>query len=107
MLLENGADALIDGWYSCCHHADFTGECGCRKPAPGMLYRAAADFGIDLKNSFMIGDRMSDLRAGVNAGCMKSVLVRTGYGSKVEAEAAAAGFMIADDLLSAVDELLN
>lgn len=49
-----------------------------RKPGPGMLFRAAYDLQIDLAASWMIGDRLSDVLAGVNAGC-KSVRVRTGY----------------------------
>jgi D-glycero-D-manno-heptose 1,7-bisphosphate phosphatase len=49
-----------------------------RKPGPGMLFRAANELQIDLAASWMIGDRLSDVLAGVNAGC-KSVRVRTGY----------------------------
>lgn len=49
-----------------------------RKPGPGMLLRAANELNIDLAGSWMIGDRLSDVLAGVNAGC-KSVRVRTGY----------------------------
>ncbi len=49
-----------------------------RKPGPGMLLKAAADFQIDLSRSWMVGDRLSDVLAGVNAGC-RSIRVRTGY----------------------------
>src|SRR6202011_5089902 len=49
-----------------------------RKPAPGMLLRAARELGLDLANSWMVGDRESDVLAGRNAGCRESVLVRTG-----------------------------
>ncbi len=49
-----------------------------RKPGPGMLLRAARDMGVDLSRSWMIGDRLSDVLAGVNAGC-RSIRVRTGH----------------------------
>jgi D-glycero-D-manno-heptose 1,7-bisphosphate phosphatase len=66
--------------YYCPHHPDFTGPCACRKPAPGMLERAAREHGLDLPRSFMVGDKRSDIGAGLAAGCT-SVLVRTGYGA--------------------------
>lgn len=73
--------AKIDGFYFCPHHPEFTGDCACRKPKPGMLLQAAQELGIDLKNSWMVGDKMSDVEAGMAAGC-KSILVQTGYGKK-------------------------
>jgi D-glycero-D-manno-heptose 1,7-bisphosphate phosphatase len=51
-----------------CFHDDAAG-CDCRKPKPGMLLRAGAEFGIDLALSFMVGDRASDIEAGREAGC--------------------------------------
>ena len=77
-----GAGTEVDAFYHCPHHPDFTGACDCRKPAPGMLLRAAADHQIDLAASCMVGDRPSDLEAGINAGCRESFLVRSGYGEK-------------------------
>lgn len=53
-----------------------------RKPGPGMLQDAAADLGLDLAASWMVGDTVSDMLAGQNAGC-RSLLVKTGYGSNV------------------------
>lgn len=52
-----------------------------RKPGPGMLKDAARDLNLDLKASWMVGDTVSDMLAGQNAGC-RTVLVQTGYGSK-------------------------
>ena len=75
--------AYVDGIYFCPHHPDkgFEGEipelkfdCGCRKPKPGMLLKAAKDFNIDLSKSWMIGDRESDVKAGAAAGC-KTILL--------------------------------
>ena len=54
-----------------------------RKPGPGMLLKAAQDLQISLADSWMIGDSLSDLLAGQNAGCRESLLVLTGYGEKV------------------------
>lgn len=54
-------------------------ECECRKPKPGLIWQAAADFGIDVARSFVIGDRYRDVEMGHNAGA-QSVLVLTGYG---------------------------
>ncbi len=102
MLAAEGAS--IDGFYYCCHHKKFTGECGCRKPAPGMLLRAAAEHGIDLAHSVMIGDRLSDIEAGRAAGCACAYLVRTGYGEETVKANDVAGIPVAADLLAAVND---
>lgn len=69
--------ARLDGVYYCPHvGAD---ECGCRKPKAGMLQRAASELRLDLKKSFVVGDRGGDVAMAHRAGC-KSVLVRTGFG---------------------------
>ena len=60
-----------------CYHSG-EDECDCRKPLPGLLLRAARDHGIDLRQSFMVGDRWRDIDAGHNAGC-KTVLVDHRY----------------------------
>ena len=57
-----------------------------RKPSPQFLFDARDEFGINLAQSFMIGDKMIDLQCGWNAGVRKSILVRTGYGAQVERE---------------------
>lgn len=75
--------AYIDGLYYCPHHPHkgYEGEipdlkivCDCRKPKPGMLLKAAADFNIDLAQSFMVGDGENDVKAGLAAGC-RSILI--------------------------------
>ena len=107
MLLSEGADCVIDAFYFCPHHKDFSGECSCRKPHPGMLLQAAQAFDIDLENSAMIGDRMSDLRAGIAAGCSKCVLVKTGYGENEIDKALDAHCPITENLLDAVNTILK
>ena len=61
--------------YFCPHGTE--SDCECRKPKPGMLLQAAKEFDIDLENSYMIGDRLSDVMAGKNAGT-KTISVQTG-----------------------------
>jgi histidinol-phosphate phosphatase family protein len=61
------AGAIIEGIYYCPHEEQ--PPCSCRKPAPGMLLRAASEHHIDLTGSWMIGDSDKDVRAGRNAGC--------------------------------------
>src|SRR5260221_9320441 len=59
-----------------------------RKPSPQFLFDARDEFGLNLAESFMVGDKLIDLECGWNAGVKKSILVRTGYGADVEQEAA-------------------
>lgn len=59
-----------------CFHTE-KDHCECRKPRPGMLLKAARNFSIDLQNSWMIGDRYSDVEAGFKAGC-KTILIGEG-----------------------------
>ncbi len=55
-----------------------------RKPSPQFLFDARDEFGFNLAESFMVGDKLIDLECGWNAGVKKSILVRTGYGKEVE-----------------------
>lgn len=59
-----------------CYHTNID-NCACRKPMPGMLLEAALEWKIDLKQSFMFGDRYGDISAGIKAGC-KTILVGAG-----------------------------
>lgn len=81
--------------YICPHGEGST--CECRKPKPGMLLDAAKKYDIDLSNSWMIGDRLTDLQTGLNAGT-KTILVQTG--SLMEAPEAT---FVATDLLEAAE----
>lgn len=60
-----------------CYHKDGDG-CDCRKPKPGMLLEGARKYNVDLKASFMVGDRWRDVEAGQNAGC-RTIFVDGGY----------------------------
>lgn len=103
--------AYIDALYYCPHHPDrgFEGEiselkvdCDCRKPKPGLLFRAAADFHIDLSSSWMIGDSEWDMEAGKSAGCRTVLLDGIGMESKTEKME-----QIKQNLLSAVQYILS
>lgn len=82
LLAQRGA--RIDAYYYCPHHptegnGEYRVECECRKPKDGMLQRASREQNIDLKKSFVIGDRCIDVQAGRTAGAT-TILVLTGYG---------------------------
>lgn len=97
----------IDAYYYCPHHPEHgeVRECECRKPEPGMLLQAARDHDIDLNHSFMVGDKASDVEAGLVAGVV-SILVLTGYGEKERTEVPPAT-MIARDIGAACDWILS
>lgn len=64
-----------------CPHLPRDG-CTCRKPEPGMILSARDKYGIDLARSVMVGDSTKDIVCGKNAGCGRTILVRTGKGEK-------------------------
>ena len=68
-------EVSIDEIYFCPHHPKFTGECDCRKPKIGMILQAAKDFDLDLKNSYMVGDSLSDIETGKNAKTKNNFLI--------------------------------
>lgn len=80
-----------------------------RKPSPQFLYDARDEFGINLAESYMIGDKMIDLQCGWNASVRKSILVRTGYGAQTERESAdnLGTAIIVDDISAAATWVLN
>jgi D-glycero-D-manno-heptose 1,7-bisphosphate phosphatase len=74
-----GAALPIDEFRTCFHDNEFA--CECRKPKPGALLAAAALHNIDLRESYMVGDRWRDTEAGQRAGC-KTILIDYGYQEK-------------------------
>jgi D-glycero-D-manno-heptose 1,7-bisphosphate phosphatase len=76
-----------------------------RKPGPGMLRKGARELGLDLSTSWMIGDMISDVLAGINAGCRGTFLVETGKElSPVEANAVP-GLVVVPHLSAAADAI--
>jgi D-glycero-D-manno-heptose 1,7-bisphosphate phosphatase len=81
IIMEKGGPGF-DGIEFCPHHPNATLDkyrfkCDCRKPEPGMILRLAKQFHVDLKNSFLVGDRITDIIAGRLSGC-KTILLQTG-----------------------------
>jgi len=98
--------AKIDGIYYCPHHPNE--KCACRKPKTGLILKASKEHNINLRASYMIGDKLIDIEAGRNAGC-KTILVKTGYGKE---ELNKINFntkpdFIADNLYDAAKIILN
>ena len=110
--------AHIHNFYYCPHHPTegiwpYRKDCNCRKPSPGMLLQAARDLNIDLKRSYLVGDRFRDMEAAKKAG-VKGVLVKTGYGQDLlqddgpdKESAESKPDYIAADILEAVKWILG
>lgn len=86
------AGVNLAGIYYCPHHpekglAEYVQKCACRKPGIALLEQAAKELNLVLAQSYMVGDKMSDIGAGQQAGC-KTVLVLTGEGQKTLAKKA-------------------
>ena len=112
LLAEDAAH--VDGIYLCPHHPEAKQEayrldCNCRKPKTGLLEQAAREMNLDLKRSYVVGDRWSDLRCGARVGATK-ILVLTGYGRGdacyIGPEQDVQPDFIAEDLSCAVEWIL-
>jgi D,D-heptose 1,7-bisphosphate phosphatase len=104
MMQEAGAP--LDGFYFCPHLpdgsvAEFAQRCDCRKPAPGLILRAAAEHNIDLSESWVVGDKLDDVEAGHRAGC-RTVLIGTSPNNDPKCATA-----VAADLASAARMILS
>ena len=82
------AGAWLDGVWACAYHNDAIAEFRIgnhshRKPNPGMLLEAATEMRLDVTKSWMVGDKACDVQAGINAGVLASIHVKTGYGGNV------------------------
>jgi D-glycero-D-manno-heptose 1,7-bisphosphate phosphatase len=112
--LEQGR-ARLDAIYYCAHHPNvgeppYRFDCDCRKPKPGLIQRATADYDLDLAQCWMIGDRYSDIELARNAG-VRSAFVLSGYG-RGEWEYQRANWkhqpaIVAENLLEAVKKIVN
>src|SRR5579859_1745092 len=95
----SAAGAKLDAIYYCPHER--LPECGCRKPAPGMLVAAAEAYKLELARCWMIGDSESDVAAGRNAGCKTAQLLDSTENNDGRAD------LVAPTLLDAVCEILR
>lgn len=98
--------AYLDGLYYCPHHPHkgYKGEipemkidCDCRKPNPGLIFRAAEDFNVELSKSWMVGDGSNDIGAGKNAGCSTALIGDEDFGQNITCST----------LLEAIDKILG
>ena len=113
MLRSDGA--RIDAVYYCPHHptagsSNLTRDCDCRKPRTGLIDRAVKDLGIDIRHSYMVGDKWSDVDLGHRAG-MRSILVQSGFaaddpGNKRAAQVQEPDFL-AHSLAEAADWIIS
>lgn len=69
----------IDAVYHCPHHPEYSRFCECRKPRPGMIFDAAKALDLNLSESILVGDKMTDVHAGIAAGIGKNYIVTTGH----------------------------
>lgn len=102
--------AYVDGIFFCPHYhrgevGEYTIECNCRKPRPGLIEKARKNLDIDMAGSYLIGDRVSDIELAKRCN-LKGVLVKTGYGKGdleyVFPNSRAKPLHVAKDLLAAV-----
>lgn len=94
----------IDGVFVCPHAPEE--HCNCRKPKPGLVFEAKSKFALDLENSWLVGDALTDLQTGVNSGIKNLVLVESGRGKKQlkahKKELSQIKFFIKKNLLSSI-----
>lgn len=109
-LLKTGG-VRLDGFYYCPHYIEgtvkqYAVDCTCRKPKPGMLIEAAGHFGIDLSQSWMIGDILHDVEAGNAAGC-RSILINNGNETEWHMNSKRQPYFMAGSMLEAARCILN
>lgn len=97
------AGVPVDETFHCPHHPDITGPCGCRKPGTGMYLQAAADLGLDLRASYYIGDKITDVLPALELEG-QGILVRTGYGAEHEPKVPEEVWVV-DDLRAAAERI--
>lgn len=93
--LLNPRETVLDGIYFCPHAPD--DRCGCRKPAPGLVHRAAAERHFDPRDAVMVGDNACDIDLGRAVGAV-TCLVRTGYGRTLAQAGQTSADYVIDDL---------
>ena len=109
LLKQNDAD--IDDFYYCPHHpegvvADYAIHCTCRKPNPDLLKKAAQEWNINISESWMIGDILNDVEAGMRAGC-KTVLIDNGNETEWNITHLRTPTIVVNDLKQAAEKILE
>jgi D-glycero-D-manno-heptose 1,7-bisphosphate phosphatase len=101
----------LAGFYFCPHHpegivAEYGGSCQCRKPAPGLILKAARDLDIELARSWMAGDILNDVEAGHLAGC-RTVLIDNGNETEWKLSRSRSPDALAADLAEAAQRIIE
>jgi histidinol-phosphate phosphatase family protein len=104
-------DLMLDGCYWCPHHpqgsiAEYTFDCTCRKPLPGLLRAASHEHGIDLSASWLVGDILDDVEAGRRAGC-RTALLNIGNETEWRGGSQRTPDVVASSLLAAAHAILQ
>ncbi len=102
------AGGRVDGIFMCPHAPEE--DCSCRKPHPGLIFQAAEELQLDLQQSILIGDALSDIQAGQAAGIPQTILVRTGRGAQqalLLGSTSLKPFRVFDSFSQAVAEILR
>ena len=107
-LIDRGV--TLDGIYYCPHHPEkgigkYKVDCNCRKPTAGLIFDAVKQLDIDLGRSVMVGDKVSDIECGKNAGIKRNYLVRSGHAISAEDEKKATG--VYKDLMAFAKDLAD
>ena len=102
--IQTELNGVIDGFYFCPHLP--CDGCECRKPGLGMIRAAQADFDIDIRRSWIVGDKKIDIETGHMAG-MRTALVLTGYGMQHKDSLQVPADVVADDLGSAAKRIIE
>ncbi|WP_294461197.1 D-glycero-beta-D-manno-heptose 1,7-bisphosphate 7-phosphatase [uncultured Ruminobacter sp.] len=107
-LIDRGV--TLDGIYYCPHHPEkgigkYKVDCNCRKPKAGLIFDAVNQLDIDLGRSVMVGDKVSDIECGKNAGIKRNYLVRSGHAISAEDEKKATG--VYKDLMALAKDLAD
>jgi D-glycero-D-manno-heptose 1,7-bisphosphate phosphatase len=106
--------ARLDAVYYCPHYPEgavqeYRRECDCRKPGPGMIRQAQEDLGIDVANSYVVGDHLGDIVLAKNVGA-RSIMVVTGHGADELEKLRSHGVepdLVVEDLAEAADRILT
>ena len=107
-----GAAAVpLAAMYWCPHHPDgvvtrYAIDCACRKPNPGLLWKAAREHDIDLARSWMVGDILDDIEAGRRAGC-RTVLLDVGHETQWRLSSLRLPHLVAASLARAADAIVD
>jgi D-glycero-D-manno-heptose 1,7-bisphosphate phosphatase len=112
--LLKAKDAGVERFFYCPHHPQgkvksLRKACSCRKPKPGMVRQAAQRYPLDLKRSYVVGDKIDDLLLARNAKVAGGILVRTGNGRKSEKKLISAGLkgtVVVSNILKAAKWIL-